>query len=83
MGRVIDDISIKGVVNINAVPTVSNVEITGLPNTSVQLMGSYDYTDTDGDVDASTYQWYTATDNQGTGLLAIDGATAINYTLTQ
>ena len=45
-------------------------------------MGSYDYTDTDGDVDASTYQWYTATDNQGTGLLAIDGATAINYTLT-
>lgn len=67
---------------LNLVPVVSDVEITGLPNTSVQLMGSYDYADTDGDADASTYKWYTATDNQGTGLLAIDGATAINYTLT-
>ena len=66
----------------NVVPNVSDVAIAGLTNTGVQLMGSYEYADTDGDVDASTFQWYAATDEMGTGSTAIDGATALNYTLT-
>lgn len=66
----------------NLVPTVSNVSIIGLPNTTVELTGSYDYADTENDVDASTYKWYTATDASGTGAVAIAGASGINYTLT-
>ncbi|MDD3004014.1 lamin tail domain-containing protein [Flavobacterium sp.] len=66
----------------NALPTVSNVEITGLPNTTVELTGSYDYADVENDVDASTYQWYIATDASGANASAIGGATSINYTLT-
>lgn len=66
----------------NLAPVVSNVSITGLPNTTVELTGSYDYTDTESDADASTYRWYTATDDSGTGAVAIVGATDVNFTLT-
>lgn len=66
----------------NLVPTVSDVSITGLPNITVQLTGSYTYTDTEDDADASTYQWYTATDDSGAEAIAIDGATELTYTLT-
>lgn len=77
----LDDVKITGVVS-NTAPSVSDVSITGLPNTTVLLTGSYTYDDTEEDVDASTYQWYTATDDAGTGATAIVGATVINYTLT-
>ena len=67
---------------LNTVPTVSEVAITGLPNTSVELAGSYIYSDLESDLDASSYQWYTATDDSGTDKIAISEATALNYILT-
>ena len=75
-----DDVSITK--KLNSVPTVSNIQIIGLPNTTVQLAGSYDYADTENDVDASTFQWYSSDDGIGTNATAIVGATDINYTLT-
>ena len=67
----------------NQAPTASNVVITGLPNTTVELQGSYDYADADADAEGtSTFKWYTATDASGTDALAIDGATASSFTLT-
>ncbi|WP_432671675.1 lamin tail domain-containing protein [Flavobacterium sp. SM2513] len=66
----------------NTVPTVTDVAITGLPNTGVELMGSYVYSDVEEDVDASTFQWYMADDALGSNQLAIAGATDVNYTLT-
>lgn len=66
----------------NLVPIVSNVSISGLPNTTVELTGIYDYADAESDADASTYKWYTATDAVGTNATAIDGATSTTFTLT-
>ncbi|RZL03724.1 MAG: hypothetical protein EOO89_28335, partial [Pedobacter sp.] len=66
----------------NTAPTVSNVEISGLPTTGAELAGSYDYADAENDVDASTFKWYTATDASGTNATPIVGATSQNYTLT-
>jgi hypothetical protein len=80
-GIAIDNISVTSS-SLNTVPTVTDVAIASLPNTGVQLTGSYVYADSEGDADASTYQWYTATDELGTGSAAIGGAVSVNYTLT-
>lgn len=66
----------------NAAPTVSNVAISGLPNTTVGLTGTYDFSDAESNPDTSTFKWYTATDASGTNATAIAGATALTYTLT-
>ena len=66
----------------NAAPTVSNVAISGLPNTTVGLTGTYDFSDAESNPDTSTFKWYTATDASGTNATAIAGATATTYTLT-
>jgi len=55
-GIAIDNIALTSS-SLNTVPTVSNVAIAGLPNTGVQLMGSYVYADSEADADASAYRW--------------------------
>jgi hypothetical protein len=67
---------------LNTVPTVSDVAIVGLPNTGVALTSSYQYNDLENDIDASTYQWYTANDAFGSDAAAIVEATNSSYTLT-
>lgn len=81
--------SIKGTVvkspyfgEINTPPTASTVKITGTAKVGQKLTGSYTYYDEDGETEAtSVYQWYRATNNKGTGLVAISGATSKTYTL--
>ena len=67
-------------------PVVSNVRVLGegLYNggLATQLTGNYVFTDDDGDTDASSYQWYRSSANDGTGLTAISGATNNRYTIT-
>uniref|UniRef100_UPI004049C656 beta strand repeat-containing protein n=3 Tax=Flavobacterium sp. TaxID=239 RepID=UPI004049C656 len=77
-----DDIKIEGTA-ANLAPTASSVSIAGIPNTTQTLTGSYTYVDNDDaqDVPATTFQWYTATDDTGTGQTPISGATSLTYTL--
>lgn len=64
-------------------PSASNVAISGVNHVDAVLTGSYDYNDIDGHPESgTTYQWYRANDNSGTGKAAIGGATSITYTLT-
>jgi len=74
-------------------PVVSNVQIYGdaLYNASATAVGSYstgtlltgyyDFTDADGDTDASTYNWYIDTDNDGLWTDEVSVATGIRYTV--
>ncbi len=69
----------------NAAPTASNVNISGTVANGQTLTGSYTYDDADTPKDeegTSTFKWYRATDDKGTGKAAIDGAVSKDYTVT-
>lgn len=69
-------------VSTNAAPVVAGVSISGTLEVGHPLTGNYTYSDADGDPEsASVYQWYRADDANGANKAAIDGATAIDYTL--
>jgi hypothetical protein len=58
-------------------PSVTNVTLSQNANTNIEVKGLYAYNDVNNDPEgASIYQWYTATDNQGTNKTAISGATS-------
>ncbi len=64
-------------------PVATNVLITGLAKVGNVITGHYQYSDTEGDLEAtSTYQWYTGTSATGAGSATIGGATSISYLLT-
>lgn len=64
-------------------PVASNVDFTGDMAVGSQLTGTYTYTDSESDAEgASKYQWYYASDVDGTDKLKIIGETATTYTVT-
>lgn len=68
----------------NQAPTASAVAVTGADYlVGTVLTGSYTYSDYESNPQGtSTFKWYTATDNTGTGAAAISGQTAGTLTLT-
>ena len=63
-------------------PTASAVTVSGTAKVGETLTGNYTYADSESDVEGtSTFKWYRATDNSGTGKTEIAGANAKTYTL--
>lgn len=70
------------VFEVNSLPVVSALSITGTLALAEELTAAYTYTDNDGDLESgTTYQWYRADDDVGTNKVAIPGADAVTYTL--
>jgi hypothetical protein len=73
------------VINIateNAAPTAINVSATGTVGVGLVLTASYAYQDTENDAESgTTFQWYVADANSGTNEVAINGATALAFTV--
>ncbi|GEM_PF-1785306 len=68
---------------LNNLPSAGQVAITGTLEEAQTLTGTYQYSDADNDPESgTTFQWYRATDAQGTGSTAIEGAVATTYALT-
>ncbi|MEN6460392.1 MAG: CFI-box-CTERM domain-containing protein, partial [Syntrophomonas sp.] len=68
----------------NAAPTVSDIRISGTAQVGQTLHGSYQYNDAENDPEgASTFQWYRSDNSNGTGKVAIVGATSRDYTLVE
>jgi len=62
------------------VPTASNVSIVGNPYKDSTLIGNYTFADLDGDLEgASEYQWWYASDENGTDKLKVLGGTNKTY----
>lgn len=72
-----------GPVSDNA-PVAGSVSISGSPvKVGKVLIGSYQYSDTEGDTEGSSqYQWYTGTNSVGAGSAPLAGANSISYQLT-
>lgn len=63
------------------VPSVNAATFSGTVLVGETVTGVYNYSDpNDDDESGSTYQWYVADDNVGTGKMAILGATQLTYT---
>ena len=68
---------------MNQLPVASSVSFSGTTDVGETLTGGYTYTDVENDAESGTiFQWYRATDINGTGSAAIAGATSINYVTT-
>lgn len=68
----------------NAAPMAASVTIAGDFEVNKQLTATYNYVDSEGDVEGSTiFQWYIAHDNAGTGQVPIAGATSKTYTVQE
>jgi hypothetical protein len=66
----------------NSAPTVTNVSITGIKEVDSTLIATYTFNDPENNTESgSTFKWYRADDNSGTGEVAIDGATGLSYVL--
>ncbi len=62
------------------VPTASNLSIVGNPYKDSTLVGNYTFTDLDGDLEGvSKYQWWYASNENGTDKLKVLGATKQSY----
>ncbi len=67
----------------NQAPTISNVNIGGIPQVGKPISASYSYSDQEGDpVGTPTIQWYRADKADGTNMIKITGATSELYTPT-
>ncbi len=67
---------------LNDPPMAVSVNLNGIKQTGCELTGTYVYVDKEGDPEgASTFRWYRADDNVGTGEVIIPDATAKTYTL--
>jgi uncharacterized protein (TIGR02145 family) len=67
----------------NIAPSVTDVVVNGEVSVGDELTAAYVYNDPENDDEgATTFQWYRANDNTGTGELAISSATGLTYTLT-
>ncbi len=70
------------VTDVNYAPSASSVSFSVNLTVGQTLMGSYNYADSDGDVESgTTYQWYRSDDGTGTNKAAISGATNDTYVL--
>lgn len=62
-------------------PSVNAAAFSGTVLVGETVTGFYNYSDQNGDAESgSTYQWYVADDNVGTGKMAISGSTQLSYT---
>lgn len=62
-------------------PSVSAAAFSGTILVGETVTGFYNYSDPNGDAESgSTYKWYVADDNAGTGKMVISGATELSYT---
>ncbi|GAB5409526.1 MAG: hypothetical protein BalsKO_18910 [Balneolaceae bacterium] len=62
-------------------PSIIAATFSGTVLVGETVTGVYTYSDPNGDDESgSTYQWYVADDNSGTGKVAISGATQLTYT---
>lgn len=62
-------------------PSIIAATFSGTVLVGETVTGVYTYSDPNGDDESgSTYQWYVADDNSGTGKMAISGATQLTYT---
>jgi surface protein len=67
----------------NQPPSTGVVSISGTPAIGETLTANYTYSDPDSDPEGSTtFQWYVAADDAGTGLTPIPGATSQTYVIT-
>ena len=67
----------------NQPPSAGIVSITGTPGVGETLTADYSYSDPDSDPEGSTtFQWYVAADDAGTGLTPIPDATSQTYVVT-
>ncbi len=67
----------------NQPPSAGVASITGAPAIGETLTANYSYNDPDSDPEGSTtFQWYVAADDAGTGLTPVAGATNSTYTVT-
>lgn len=66
----------------NAAPTATSVIISGSAEVNKNLTATYTYNDAENDTETgSTYHWYIANDDAGTGEVLIGGATSLTYLL--
>ncbi len=66
---------------VNDPPEAQSVAISGTLETEETLTGTYTYYDPEGNPEgATTYAWYRANDDGGSGAAAISGATSQTYT---
>ncbi|HYK72577.1 MAG TPA: Ig-like domain-containing protein, partial [Pseudoneobacillus sp.] len=73
----------EGTVIENRAPVASNVTISGIAKLGQELEGSYVYSDAENDPQGTSQgQWFRATTQDGEDKVAILGATASTYTLT-
>ncbi len=64
----------------NAPPEAKNITVTGIPTIGSTLAATYTYFDFEGNGESGTnFQWYRANDANGTGEIAVNGATALTY----
>ena len=82
-----EESSLQGPVNgsggSNQPPSAGTVTISGTPGVGETLTANYSYTDPDSDPEgATTFQWYVAADDAGTGLTPIPGAIGSTYEVT-
>jgi len=83
-GEIVFSIYTGEIVSLVNKPLASNVSISGIYREDETLTANYDYSDIDGDLEASSiYQWYRADDANGTNEEAITGATELTYTLVR
>ncbi len=67
----------------NQPPSAGTVTITGTPGIGDTLTADYTYSDPESDLESgTTFQWYVAADEVGTGLTPIAGATYNTYVVT-
>jgi len=68
---------------LDVAPVASAVTFSGTLENGSNLAGSYTYSDAENDLEAtSTFKWYSATNNTGTGSTEIAGATSSSLALT-
>ncbi|WP_420385460.1 MBG domain-containing protein [Roseivirga sp.] len=71
------------VISLNAIPTVSQVDFSGILTVGETLTGAYTYADLDNDAeDGTAFKWYRSDDANGTNKTAILGAADQTYELT-
>lgn len=77
------DEAVVNVVGAEA-PVASDVTIAGETRVGETLTGSYTYSDANGDLEeGSEYQWYYASDAEGSDMLKLLGENDITYTVTE
>lgn len=65
-------------------PRANKLMIEGTPNPGEEATGSYEYEDVNGDAEGtSTYRWLMGDTDDASAATAIDGATAMTYTLVE